>query len=482
MSADRHTSPSRIVPSPTRSPSPLGGAGGLAAFLSQWVRTAAVALVVALPLAVTPWGQDAYSRPKVLILYSLMISMLGAWIVLGTTSQRRRWIVTAPELALWAFVLATLVSSWTTVNARLTIFGGPGRYEGLLTIGACLALYFVGVHFFGTRTGLRRLVTWTAAAGSVVVVYGILQLYVPPLFAGEAFMREWYGGLGIPRISSTVGGPIVVGGYLAFMLPLLLALAIGSSSSMRYVWLAVACLSILTVALTLTRAAWLAAVIGLSISAAAMGPPMWRRHRMITAAMAAAAALSATILVTVVATPGQIGARVATSVVTESGSLAQRLYIWEHTLGLIRDRPLLGWGLETLREVFPYDRDSLVRHFGLRPVIIDRAHNDILQTAVSIGVPGTLAYVTVWVLIITSAARLLRRGGEEPRLLIAGWLGAVAAYVVQAQFSFSTVAITPLVWLLAGAACGWEATGAQSAPALPATGRAWRSTAATRPG
>lgn len=423
---------------------------------TKFIRVAAVALVAVVPLVVTPWGQDAYTRPKVMVLYALVAVMVGAWVMMLVLS-RRQLKPNVPEVALWVFVLATLISSWTTVNPRLTFFGAPGRFEGLLTVVAYVTLYFVGVHFFGSAAGLRHLMTWVAAVAVPVATYGVLQLFIAPLFYGEAYTREWYGGLGVLRVPSTVGGPVVFGGFLASVIPVLLVLALTCRGIVRMIWLTGCCLAVMALALTLTRGAWLAAGLGLTVVAIGIGRQEWRRQAFVTVCIGIAVVAAATVLMTVVATPAQIGSRIATATGTRSGTVASRLFIWERTLELIRARPLLGWGLETLREVFPYHRDSLVRYFGPRPVIIDRAHNDTLQMAVSVGVPGATVYLVFWLLVIVAATRVWRRESGVARMLAAGWLGALTGYLVQAQFSFSSVAFTPIIWLLAGAACGWEA-------------------------
>lgn len=437
--------------------------------LTLLVRVAAIALVVAIPLVVMPWGTDAYSRPKVLVLYGLAGTIVGGWLGARVLSGRPQWTVTRPEVSVWTFVLALLVSSWFSVNPRLTFFGAPGRYEGLPALLSYVALFFAGAHFFGSASGLRTLAMWAGAGAAPAILYGVTQVYLPPIFPGEAVISEWYGTLGVPRIFSTLGNPIVFGGYLAFMIPLLLVLAAGSQGVRRFWWLLMSCLAVVDAALTLTRGAWLAAVAGLAVFGFAAGRDVWRRQWALAAGMVAAAVVAITLLVAVVGSPMLVGARVSASVETGSGSLAQRLYIWNRTLDLIPARPLLGWGIETLREVFPYDRPSLVSVFGVRPIVVDKAHNDLLQMAVSIGVPGAAVYAAVWVLIVSSASRLRRRAAGESQLLAAGWLAAVTAYLTQVQFSFSVVALAPLVWLLAGAASGWEAIQKQAATPIPAS-------------
>lgn len=433
---------------------PLADVAG--AVMPRLARAAAVTLVVVLPLVVSPWGEDGYNQVKVLtVLVLAAISVLG-WMGARLTTGSPRWKFTAPELAVWGFLFLVLLSVVTSVDATLSVFGAPGRYEGLFAFSAYTALFFVGVHFFGSQSGFRSLAAAAGVAAMATIGYGVLQLFSPPLFAGEAFVRTWYAGLGLPRVPSTLGSPVVFGGYLSTMTWLLLALGLASGGRSRYIWSAAACLAVPALALTLTRAAWLAACAGMVAFVLSVGRATWRGHGRIVAAIVVALVVSGTLLVTAVGTPAQIASRVAASVERGSGSLAQRLYIWDGTLDLIRKRPWLGWGLETLGKVFPYDQDTMVRYFGLRPTIVDKAHNDVLQMAVSIGIPGAMAYVAVWLLVLVTAARLWKREIGSGRVLAAGWLAAMIAYLIQVQFSFSTVALAPIVWLLAGSAAGWE--------------------------
>lgn len=412
-------------------------------------------LVLVLPLAVIPWGEgEGYTQAKALTLYALTVLAVSGWVLARLGPSGLRWQLTPAELPVWGYVLALLLSTVVSSNLYNSFLGTPLRREGLFTHLAYVGLYFIGVHFFGCAAGLRTLATAAGASALAAIGYGLVQLAVPPLFPAEAFMREWYGGLGVPRLGSLVGGPVVFGGYLATVVPLLLALGVSSPSRIRALWLAGAVLGCVATGLTLTRAAWLALIAGMVVLVVAV----WERRtaRIVTMAIATAAVLSVGVLL-VAAGPHKAAARATSTVDLSSGSAAQRLYTWKGTVQLVRTRPWLGWGLETLGEVFPYDRRTMVPLFGLRPVIIDRAHNDLLHVAVSVGAPGAMSYAAFWGLVVYSAWRLVQRTERSNRILASGWLAAVVAYLLQAQFSFSTVAVTPLVWLLAGSACGWEA-------------------------
>jgi O-antigen ligase len=437
---------------------PVSRSEGIGAGFAGFVRTVAITLVVAVPLVVTPWGEAAYSYIKSQLTIALALTGLLGWVVVYATTRQPKWVATLPELALWAFVLAGVLSTVTSVDPSVSIFGALGRHEGLLTTCAYAAWYFIGTHFFGTHRRYQSLALAAAIAAAIAIGYGILQVFTPPLFEGEAFVREWYGRLGVPRVGSTLGGPLVFGGYLAFILPMLCTLAAVTQSRVRIVWLAAAFLAVIDVALTLTRASWLALLVGVGTYIIAAREMTWRTRRVVIGNVAVAAVAAALILMTVVSTPSQVRSRVTTSVDTSAGSVAQHIYIWKHVAQLIRMRPLLGWGLETLGGVFPYDRESLVRLFGIRPVTVDRAHNDVLQIAVSVGIPGAMAYLGFWVLVVVAGVRVWKRETGPARLFAAAWLAGLVAYLLQAQFSFSTVAITPLVWLMAGAICAWERT------------------------
>src|SRR5947208_4192261 len=332
-------------------------------------RGAATVLVVAVPIVITPWGSDGYNQVKALTTAVLVILALTGWIGARLVTGKPAWKFTVSELPLWAFLLAVLLSSVTSVNPRLSYFGAPGRHEGLFAYCGYVALFLIGVHFFGSHAGVRALARSAGIAAVITSAYGILQVFIPSLFAGEAFIRQWYSVPGIARIPSTLGSPVVFGGYLAFMIPLLLVAGLGERGASRHYWFTAACVALVALRLTLTGAAWLATFIGLVVFGIAAGQFAWRR-RVILVAAAVIVVASAGFLVNRIGTPAVMWSHVIASADIGSGSPAQRLYVWSRTLSLIGMRPWLGWGLETLGTVFPYDRASLVQVFSPPPTII----------------------------------------------------------------------------------------------------------------
>src|SRR6266852_3309269 len=125
-----------------------------------FVRTVAITLVITVPLVVTPWGEAAYSYIKSELTIALALIGILGWMVVYVTTRQPKWQGTLPELALWAFLLAALLSTVTSADASVSTFGAPGRHEGLLTIYAYAAWYICGGHCYGSHRGYQ----WQAVA------------------------------------------------------------------------------------------------------------------------------------------------------------------------------------------------------------------------------------------------------------------------------------------------------------------------------
>ena len=106
----------------------------------------------------------------------------------------------------------------------------------------------------------------------------------------------------------------------------------------------------------------------------------------------------------------------------------------------------LGVGPEGYRIVFHEGVDgSYERNYG-RQVLPDRAHNVLLDVALSGGLPGAALYVVLIVMVARSLLRAVRRGPAWT----AGVAAGIAAYWIQEQLLFPVATLEPAVWLLSG--------------------------------
>ena len=133
---------------------------------------------------------------------------------------------------------------------------------------------------------------------------------------------------------------------------------------------------------------------------------------------------------------GQLGDRAGTN----------RGYLWKTTVGIIRQRPILGGGPGSFAALFAPYIDQYQAITG-RTDIIDFPHNDFLCVAATTGLVGLGLYL---LFLISLAVRCLRALGRSPLPLL--FLAGLAGYLCYAFFVFSLAIVSPLFWALAGLA------------------------------
>jgi O-antigen ligase len=97
--------------------------------------------------------------------------------------------------------------------------------------------------------------------------------------------------------------------------------------------------------------------------------------------------------------------------------------LWKGALTIVFDRPLTGFGPETLKMVFPYQ----TRFYSPVASVIGW-HNDYLRLIIESGLLAVAAAVWIVVASARAAWAAFRREGEDPRVRALG-LGLVAATV-----------------------------------------------------
>jgi O-antigen ligase len=201
----------------------------------------------------------------------------------------------------------------------------------------------------------------------------------------------------------------------------------------------------LALLLTFTRSAAVGAALGVILVLIHRRPSL---KALSWAAAVVAVLVGLTLLVTRFPVAG--GVPIAQCVVGRAGQLATpdigtpafRLHVWLDSLTLVTERPLLGYGPDAFGLVYPR-----VQTGNWAPGnIIDKAHADLVQTAVTQGLVGVAAELAVLVAFLWAYWRSRRTAAGTA--LLAGWI----AYQVATQFSFSWVLSAAPFWLFAAAA------------------------------
>lgn len=376
------------------------------AVLLAWVHVGALALVA--PLLLFPriaWMPVALIVP-------------GIWLV--SFAVRRHFV--EPNLLnplLLALLAMVGVSVWATFDVAFSL----GKIAGtLLGIFAFLA----AIQWIDRRRRLWIGVGLFLAAGASFAVLGFL---VTPFTTKLPIVR-----MVIPYLPPRIPLPVPegalnanpVGGTLVLFIPLmgLLGWWLYASGPGRSRWLgiavglaAVGCLAVL--ALSQSRSAW--AGLGASIGFLLALRYRWLRWAILVG-------IACTVVTLAIWRPwnGQEATEAFDEATGEIG-LDARFEIWNRAIYGIQDFPFTGMGMNAFRKVV-----HLLYPLFLVPPDTDiaSAHNQFLETALDLGIPGLVVYIALWAALGRMLWSTGSRGGRFDSLAAAGLAAGFVAQLV----------------------------------------------------
>ena len=409
-----------------------------------------LAAAITLPLVFNPWGSDLFELPRSLIIITLSVP-LAALILYHLAAEGRDR--TAPPLL--RLSLLGLVLSWTTATILApsladSLLGSSARNQGLLTALGYLALMGGAALYLRDTIVLRRLfqvLTWTSLP---LCFLGLLQVAgLNPL--------DWRTDSG-SLVMATLGRSNFFGAYLVLLLPLSLSLVLTEKNRWpRTLLLALLVLQLACLALTRARSSWIGlAAAGLAwLSLGRVSPKHVPRRPwfLLFVVLAAAAWFTAGLLSGPLGFAPPVGfSELATRILARGGSNAARLTIWQRSVELILQRPWTGYGFDTMETVFSHVFPPELVYYQGRNVMVDRAHNLWLDSAMTSGLPGLFFLVVLLCLACSRIHHDLRTDGDhDSRLLRLGLAAALAGHLADLQFSFDLCTTAAIFWTLVGA-------------------------------
>ncbi len=382
---------------------------------------------------------NAQFAPITLIIMALCV-VGWLWI-----RQRRgwQWHRTALDWAMLLWIVAFGVSLLGNLDAarRIAI--------GLWYVGVYIGVWYV-LHDMIANGGLKRetLVDGLLISGLVVLSFGYVQLQ----FWVREVMASGFGAVSLPRPVSTFGNPNFLGGFLVVLIPLILSRVFMTRIRFNRLMLAIyAGLAALLLFLTFSRGAW----IGTAVGCAAWGVLLLAQHNLLSLSQLRAWWGEQKSLIrggVVVASVAVLIAGLAAGVILirslsdTSRAAGLRTELYQAAFELFIEKPITGQGL------FTYGR-GLVRLPDIRPdKPHSHAHNAPLHIAAELGLVGLAALaVTLW-LTVRAMRSNWRAMSARDRTLLAGAIGAVAAFAVHqltdVPAMMPAIALTGLVGLV----------------------------------
>ena len=134
-----------------------------------------------------------------------------------------------------------------------------------------------------------------------------------------------------------------------------------------------------------------------------------------------------------------------------NGLFTGRGYIWINTISMLDNVILMGNGCGNFVNVFKqYDYVGLLKSQGTSNIIIDRPHNMFLQYCIDIGLIGTLAIFSMFILILICWIRQNIKYGRDEKVLSYSTFLSVIVFLGFSILNDSLIILSPYMWIFLG--------------------------------
>jgi len=393
-------------------------------------------------IAVTPFlyfpNEISYSSlPRFLFL--LLLTVVISITMLLRKSKEDYPSIFEDKLLLLNLLLIMLSTAFS-YNRLYSLIGYANRFEGLITLIMYFFVFFITYRNFEFSYKYFRVFIISTI---LLSLYGIIQYFgydpIPQELARVTFVERGH---------STFGNPNFYGTYLTLVLPIATFAYLKTGSLIYLISSALVYFSLLT---SFTRSGWVGSffAFGIVLFTAIKGK-FSRKHILLLIAI-----LLVITAVVEIESEGRVIARLL-SIAEDAGKFieqadgyedagANRIFIWKRVIPLIFERPLLGFGPETLGEVFSERHmDEVVEEYG-REIIFDKAHNEYLHIAVTTGIPSLIIYLIFVFSILKRAYRY-----RNKNIMIIPLMASIIGYLIEAFFNLSIITVAYIYWALLG--------------------------------
>lgn len=381
----------------------------------------------------------------------LILLICGAILLIALIVKHKELKFDTTDKLLLIFYALAWISTIFSVRITDSIWGEKARYEGVITIGVYLLIYYCAKNYFSYYKHFTRIVCIFAG---IIAVYAIFQRFG---------LLPIHNILNIPYNSTFVSGTLLhhnfLGSFLTIFLPITMCIYIIKGKNM---YLGFSILLFIATLCCMTRSAWVAFLVYTLIIFIYIiiknDKKIWLRSGILCLTLAFS------FIVIFCAKDNQLNNRidtfigetkyVATSIVdnsvsndnTSNGLGSARIYIWKMAIQEIMYRPLTGCGVDALKRGFVEDQKMSTYNFWLSTgQVPDKAHNEYLQIAATMGIPALIIYVLAIATILDKSIKTIFK--ENISFI---FVTSIIAYLVQAFFNISVIMVAPLFWFLLG--------------------------------
>lgn len=375
---------------------------------------------------------------NILKFWTLLIG--GLLLIVLLLCQYKNLKVDKKDIFLIIFLGLICVSTFLSSDISKSIFGEENRYEGLLIFITYTCIYLASKNYFNFER-ISEFLNIMFLVSMIIGVLGILQNYI--------FLESLYP-LFSKGICSTFGNSNFFGSFISLVLPITICFFIFEGNKKGLLLALVMFFNMLSSG---TRSAWIAfgaiAMLVICYFIKQKDKTYCKRFFFLLLCFVL-------IFVFVLIDPKsvmknkftQIGNDINTSLHNGlKGTMGSgRIEIWKMTLKLIVQKPILGCGTDNLQSgLSTYCTEDFNEYLIRTLTTIDKAHNEYLHIAATIGIPGLVVYlIFIGMILLPKIKHMLSN-----KIAFVASI-TIISYLVQAFFNISTIGVAPLFWMILG--------------------------------
>lgn len=325
------------------------------------------------------------------------------------------------SLAFATLFLVKIIAGFFSVDPYHSFWSDYLRMEGIISWMYLFAFYCL------LKTVLKQKKDWLSLLKFSIVLASLSVVYILSKWAFNPSVE-------LDRQTFTFGNPAFFGTHMLIHFGLALFILFQESKKKwRFLWVATFILTGIGLLLSGTRASIFGGAVFVVMTFCFYLFKKWSTRRKSRKLKIAVGALII-FLLALICTPKEILHQIPFVERITSTSIGQkeiqtRLTSWESGIKGWKEKPLIGWGDENFKYIYSkYMPDDNVDH------LVDKAHNVLIEQLATNGIIGLLAYLILFILVLTGLLRT--NSGHWPSFILATlWIGLL----VQNQFIFETI-------------------------------------------
>jgi len=377
---------------------------------------------------------------KILTLFILLLTIIEIIInnKIKNLNIKNCKIFIIPLLLITSFTISTFISD----NLLNSFFGSYNRLQGLSSYLFYFLFFILLILNIKNKKDVNNILIAVALSSFFVCLYGLAQaigldfrLWDPP---------TTYLG----RINSTIGQPNYLASYLLLIIPITAYLFLKFKNFiLKFLIFLLFISQIVCLFFTYSRAGWLGLLAEIFVFFIFYLLILKKKYNIKIKPIYFITSIVFIFLLILSFYNLNLSFkyRVNASFNLNSGSQGIRMKFWLASLDAIKKRPVFGYGLDNLSDVFVkyYKKDWPVN--GFVNDYPDRAHNIILDSLLFGGIIGLILYLALLYLFYKLAIKNILEK-KEPGISLAIIIG-VSGYLVSLLFGFSIVVTNIYFWL-----------------------------------